>query len=103
MGKHVTVRGDKALVRIYYKGELIKTHPRAPAGARRTDYTDYPPELEAYARRDPERMVRQAQKLGSNIGRFMSLLLSGVVPWTKLRQAQKLMRLADKLSMPTAR
>ena len=41
----------------------------------------YPPELEAYARRDPERMVRQAKKLGNNIGRFMSLLLSGVVPW----------------------
>jgi hypothetical protein len=41
-------------------------------------------------------MVRRAKKLGSNIGRFMSLLLSGVVPWAKLRQAQKLMRLADK-------
>ena len=26
----------------------------------------------------------------------MSLLLSGVFPWAKLRQAQKLMRLADK-------
>ena len=67
-----------------------------PAGGRATDYTDYPPELEAYARRDPERMVRQAKKLGNNIGRFMSLLLSGVFPWAKLRQAQKLMRLADK-------
>ena len=96
VGKQVTVRGDKALVRIYYKGELIKTHPRKPAGGRATDYTDYPPDLEAYARRDPERMVRQAKKLGNNIGRFMSLLLSGVFPWAKLRQAQKLMRLADK-------
>ena len=80
VGKQVTVRGDKALVRIYYKNELIKTHPRKPAGGRATDYTDYPPELEAYARRDPERMVRQAKKLGNNIGRFMSLLLSGVFP-----------------------
>ena len=96
VGKQVTVRGDKALVRIYYKGELIKTHPRKPAEGRATDYTDYPPDLEAYARRDPERMVRQAKKLGNNIGRFMSLLLSGVFPWAKLRQAQKLMRLADK-------
>ena len=96
VGKQVTVRGDKALVRICYKGELIKTHPRKPAGGRATDYTDYPPDLEAYARRDPERMVRQAKKLGNNIGRFMSLLLSGVFPWAKLRQAQKLMRLADK-------
>ena len=48
VGKQVTVRGDKALVRIYYKGELIKTHPRKPAGGRATDYTDYPPDLEAY-------------------------------------------------------
>jgi len=96
VGKDVTVRGDKTLVRIYYKGELIKIHPRKPAGGRQTDYTDYPPELEAYARRDPERIVRRAQKLGRNIGRFMSLLLSGVFPWAKLRQAQKLMRLVDK-------
>ena len=65
-------------------------------GPLQTDYTDYPPDLEAYARRDPERMVRQAKKLGNNIGRFMSLLLSGVFLWAKLRQAQKLMRLADK-------
>jgi hypothetical protein len=41
-------------------------------------------------------MVRRAKNLGNNIGRFTSLLLSGVFPWTKLRQAQKLMRLADK-------
>jgi hypothetical protein len=96
VGKKVTVRGDRSLVRIYYKGELIKTHPRKPPGGRQTDYRDYPEELETYARRDPERIVRRAQLVGPNTGRFMSLLLSGTFPWAKLRQAQKLMRLVDK-------
>lgn len=96
VGKTVTLRGDKALVRIYYKGELIKTHPRKPPGERQTDYSDYPQQLEAYARRDPERIVRRAQLVGPNTGRFTSLLLSGTFPWAKLRQAQKLMRLSDK-------
>jgi transposase len=96
VGKKVTVRGDQALVRIYYKGELIKTHPRKPPGGRQTDYSDYPQELETYARRDPERIVRRARLVGPNTGRFMSLLLSGTFPWAKLRQAQKLMRLSDK-------
>ncbi len=96
LGKQVTVRGDKALVRIYYQGQLIKTHPKKQPGGRSTDYRDYPDELEAYARRDPNRMIRQASAVGPQTCRFMKQLLSGTFPWSKLRQAQKLMRLAAK-------
>jgi hypothetical protein len=46
------VRGDQQLVRLYSKGELIKTHPRVPKGKKSTDYSDYPPERAAYAMRD---------------------------------------------------
>src|SRR5207253_1809216 len=42
IGSQVDVRGDRSLVRIYVRSELIKTHERKPPGGRSTDYTDYP-------------------------------------------------------------
>jgi hypothetical protein len=92
----VTVRGDRGLVRVYYRGKLIKTHPTQPPGGRSTDYADYPKELTNYAMRDPKRLIRQAREQGADIGRFAQALLAGNFPWAKLRQAQKLIRLSNK-------
>ena len=78
-----------------------KTHPTKAAGERSTDYDDYPTDKQAYAHRDPDRMVRRARQRGEHLGRFMSRLLSGDFPWSHLRQAQKLMRLADKYGEET--
>jgi hypothetical protein len=94
--KKVLVRGDRSLVRIYFQGQLIKTHPVERPGGRSTDYDDYPKELAVYARRDPDYMIAEAHKLGATIGRFTESLLGGDFPWSKLRQAQKLLRLARK-------
>ena len=94
--QQVWVRADSGLVRIYAEGLLIKTHPRQEPGGRATDYDDYPAELTPYALRDPQRIIRQATELSSDIGRFMEQLLSGTLPWTKIRQAQKLLRLTKK-------
>ena len=94
--QQVWVRADSSLVRIYADGLLIKTHPRREPGGRATDYDDYPAELTPYALRDPQRIIRQAKTLNSDIGRFMEQLLSGTLPWTKIRQAQKLLRLSSK-------
>jgi hypothetical protein len=66
------------------------------AGCRSTDYLDYPPELAPYAMRDPEAMVREARRQGEHVGRFAEKLLAGPFPWSKLRQAQKLLRLSNK-------
>ena len=96
IGQSVWVRADSKLVRIYAKGELVKTHERQPPGGRSTDHDDYPKELSSYTLRDPQRLIRQAKELGPQIGRFMAELLSGQLPWAKLRQAQKLLRLADR-------
>jgi transposase len=96
VGKSVTVRGDRALVRIFHQGQLIKTHPTQEPGGRHTDYDDYPAELTPYALRDPERIIDQAATLGPQTGRFMQELLAGDFPWAKLRQGQKLLRLAEK-------
>ncbi len=95
-GKQVTVRGDRSLVRIYHRGELIKTHEPQRVGGRSTDFADYPAEKVAYAMRDPNRIIAQARNHGTSIGRFAQLLLSGDFPWAKLRQAQKLLRMVER-------
>ena len=92
----VDVRGDSRLVRIYHRGELIKVHPRQAPGGRATDYTDYPAERAAYAMRAPDACVRQAEQVGAAVGQFVQILLSGTFPWARLRQAQKLLRLAER-------
>ena len=96
IGKIVSVRVDRSLVRIYHAGEQIKLHAKQPSGGRSTDHDDYPKELTPYATRDPNRLIRQARRHGSHIGRFAKELLTGPFPWAKLRQAQALLRLGDK-------
>jgi transposase len=100
VGKRVWVRGDRTLVRIYWRDELVKTCPRQPPGGRCTDFTDYPPELAAYAMRDPDRMIGEARRHGEQLGRFMERLLGGTFPWAHLRQAQRLLRLVNKYGGP---
>jgi hypothetical protein len=96
VGQRVDVRGDSRLVRIYCRGELIKTHLPQPPGGRSTDYTDYPAERMPYALRAPDTCIRQGQAIGPAVGQFVSVLLSGTFPWARLRQAQKLLRLAER-------
>jgi len=95
-GKQVTVRSDTRLVRIYYGGERIKLHACQSGGGRSTDYADYPPHKSEYAMRDPDRVLARAHTAGKPIGAFAARLLAGDFPWSKLRQAQALMRLVDK-------
>lgn len=96
VGQVVDVRGDRRLVRIYHRGELIKMHPPQPPGGRATDYTDYPAERTPYALRAPEHWIRRGEQVGPAVGQFITVLLSGTFPWARLRQAQKLLRLAER-------
>ncbi len=94
--QRVEVRADSRLVRVYHRGELIKVHALQLPGGRATDYTDYPAALTPYALRDPDACARQAAQVGPAVEQFVRVLLSGVFPWARLRQAQKLLRLADR-------
>jgi transposase len=96
IGCRVEVRGDRSLVRVYWRGELIKTHERKPPGGRSTDYTDYPPDRAPYAQRWPDYYRQRARQLGSAVGDFTDQLLGGEFPWSRLRQAQKLLRLGQR-------
>lgn len=96
VGCRVDVRADRALVRIYSRGELIKTHPRQKRGGRSTDFTDYPDGRAPYAMRWPDFYRHKARQLGTAAGDFTDKLLEGEFPWSRLRQAQKLLRLAER-------
>jgi transposase len=96
IGKKLDARKDSRLVRLYYKGQLIKTHPVVLPGKRSTDFTDYPKEKTPYAMRSCAYHIEKAEETGDACRRFMELLLAGDFPWAKLRQAQKLLRLPEK-------
>ena len=95
-GTMLEVRGDRVLVKLYRRGELIKSHFRQPRGGRATDPSHYPAHLTAYALRAPDRLVHQAATLGPLVHTFAVRLLEGPLPWAKLRQVQKLLRLGDR-------
>lgn len=92
----VSVRGDSRLVRIYHNEQLIKTHPKMAKGKRSTDYVDYPPEKSAYAMRDCAYYIRKGGENGEAQGRFMEALFAGEFPWSRIREAQKLIRLRER-------
>jgi len=95
-GTKLEVRGDRKLVKLYKNGQLVKVHPRQPPGGRSTDPEDYPPELTPYTLRSPNYLRRQSAEMGEAIGAFADKLLSGPTPWSKMRQAYKLLRLGEK-------
>ena len=96
VGKEVRARADSQLVRIYVGTELVKTHPRQPAGGHSTDPNDYPKEKTAYAMRDVDFLRREAAKHGDAIGRFASLLLEGPLPWTRMRRVYRLLGMTKR-------
>jgi transposase len=95
-GTKLEVRGDRGLVKLYRKGELVKVHPRQHRGGRATDPDDYPAEKTAYALRAPDRIVSRASELGPNVELFATKLFEGPLPWAKMRQGQKLLSLGEK-------
>ena len=96
IGTTVNVRADQQLVKVYLRGQLIKTHPRKPPGGRSTDTSDYPPGRAAYATRDIDHLKREAKTHGAAIGIYAERLLGGDLPWTRMRQVYKLLGLVRR-------
>ena len=96
IGKRVRARADRCLVRFYFQGALVKTHPRMVPGKKSIDPSDFPPEQAPYAMRDIEYLESQAFLHGEPVGQYAKALLAGPLPWTRMRRARALLRLADK-------
>jgi transposase len=96
IGQRVRARVDSALVKVFYQGEVIKVHPRKPAGARSTDPADCPEDKRAYARRDLGHLVATARSHGDAIATYAERLLASEQPWTKMRQVYRLFSLVRR-------
>jgi hypothetical protein len=93
IGQRVQVRADSALVKVYSRGQLVKTHPRQPAGGRSTDPSDYPAERAAYALRDVQGLTRKASLAGAHVEVYAARLLDVPLPWTRMRTVYRLLGL----------
>jgi Mu transposase-like protein len=100
IGRHLKARRDAMTVKLYFRGELVKVHPRKPPGQRSTDPADLPTGKEIYATRDLDRLRRMAADHGEAIGVYARALLDTPLPWTKMRQVYRLLGLVKKWGAP---
>jgi len=96
LGQQLDVRVDRTSVRLYRGSELVKLHARVAPGKRSTDASDYPVGKANYAMRSVERIGAQAKARGVHVADFVARLLSGPLPWTRMRAAYALLRLCDR-------
>jgi Integrase core domain len=96
LGQRVDARADRQLVRVWFRGELVKVHPRKPPGGRSTDPADLPAEKTVYAMRDIEHLERLAASHGTAIGDYAAAVLDSPLPWTRMRQAYALLGLVKR-------
>ncbi len=96
VGQEVAVRAEAGLVKVFWRGALVKVHPRQRAGGRVTDPDDLPPERTAYAMRDLDRLVTLARTHGPSVGLYAERLLGGPLPWTRMRQVYRLLGYARR-------
>jgi transposase len=92
----VEVRADRLLVKIFYRGQLIREHPRQAPGGRSTCREDLPPQKTVYAMRDIDYLRRVATGHGEQIGIYASRLLDSPLPWTRMRQVYRLLGLVKR-------
>jgi hypothetical protein len=93
IGQHVDVRADSRLVKVFSRGQLVKTHPRVRAGSRSTDLKDYPAGRAEYALRDVAALSAKAAAAGPAVGIYAARLLDTPLPWTRMRTVYRLLGL----------
>jgi transposase len=96
IGHRVEARADAQLVKLFWRGALIKVHPRQPPGGRATDPADLPEKRAGYALRDIGYLCRQADGAGASVGVYARRLLDVDLPWTRMRQVYRLLGYARR-------
>ena len=96
IGQSVDVRADSGLVKVFWRGQLVKVHPRQRPGGRWTDPDDLPEHTASYALRDLDRLVTAARHCGEDVGIYAQRLLDDKLPWTRMRQVYRLLGLARR-------
>ncbi len=96
IGQHLDARADSELVKLYARGQLVKTHPRQRPGGRSTDRADLPVERAGYAMRDLTQLIGTCARHGENIGIYAERLLDDPLPWTRMRSVYRLLGLVRR-------
>jgi hypothetical protein len=96
VGQRLKARRDSLTVKLYFRGQLVKLHPRKPPGQRHTDPADLPAGTEVYARRDLDRLRQMAASHGPAVGTYATAILDTPLPWTRMRQVYRLLGLVKK-------
>jgi transposase len=95
-GKKLRARADSYTVRFYFKGELIATAPRQPAGKRYINPAHFPEDKLACAQRDTAFLRNKAASHGKAVGEFAAVLLDVPLPWTRMRLVYALLGLCKR-------
>jgi transposase len=95
IGKILAVRIAAHTIELYLDEALIKTHRRAPAGQRQTDWEDYPADKARFFQRSPDWCREQARTLGPAVSQVVAELLA-THALHHLRQCQGIIGLAEK-------
>lgn len=93
VGQRVAVRADSRLVKVFSRGQLMKTHPRVRPGGRSTDPGGYPVGRAEYALRDVATLTSYASAAGPAVGTYAARLLATPLPWTRMRTLYRLLGL----------
>lgn len=97
VGKRLDARADRATVRFYEGARLVKAHARVEPGQRSTDPADFPDKDRfATAQRDTAYFVTRAGEHGEAVAAYAKSLLDAPLPWTRMRHAHALLRLARR-------
>ena len=74
----------------------VKVHRRQPEGGRSTDPADYPAVVSRHTTRVPDQIISEAAQMGPSVDRFAQRLSEGPLPWARIRQRHKLLRLGER-------
>ncbi|MGH3745416.1 MAG: IS21 family transposase [Mycobacteriales bacterium] len=96
IGHHLDARADGELVKLFARGQLVKTHPRQRPGGRSTDAEDLPTEKVGYAMRDLTKLITACAGHGENVGIYAERLLDDPLPWTRMRSVYRLLGLVRR-------
>jgi len=96
IGEKVKVRGDTKIVKIFHRGRLVRVHERKARGGRSTLPDDIPKGRAAYACRDTQALLSEAEEAGGMVGRYAACLLDAPLPWTSMRHVYRLLGLVRK-------
>ncbi len=96
IGQYLDARADGELVKLYARGQLVKTHPRQRPGGRSTDREDLPVERAGYAMRDLTALIAVCAGHGECIGIYAERLLDDPLPWTRMRAVYRLLGLVRR-------